>query len=119
MSKEYRTAYDVFKEKYEERGWDQDQELGLDTRDKSVEPIKPLPLSEEEFRNFSLLLAKLALQDKDPALCETYFELQRRAVYGNKYSPIEGISQIEQEMWSLGTGEKTEAVTEDTKKHLH
>lgn len=113
MSKEYRTTEDVLKEKYEERGWNQD--LGLDTRVDSIESIKPLPISEEEYRNFSVLLAKLALQDKNPALCEIYFELQRCAYYGNRYSPIEGISQYEQEMWSLGTGE----IIEDAEKHLH
>lgn len=113
MSKEYRTADEVFKEKYEERGWN--QEISRNTRAISMEPIKPLPLSEEEYRNFSLLLAKLALQDKNPTLCETYFELQRRACYGNSYSPIEEISQIEQEMWSLGTGE----IIEDVEKHIH
>lgn len=113
MSREYRTADEVFKEKYEERGWD--QEIVRDTRIIPMEPIKPLPLSEEEYRTFSLLLAKLALQDKNPTLCETYFELQRRAYYGNRYAPIEEISQSEQEMWSLGTGE----VIEDVEKHIH
>ncbi len=112
MSKEYRTADEVFKEKYEERGWN--QEIDRNTRTISVEPIKPLPLSEEEYKKFCLLFSKIALQDKNPALCETYFELQSRAYYGNGYSPIEDLSQIEQEMWSLGTGE----IIEDVAKHM-
>lgn len=108
MSKEYRTADEVLKEKYEERGWDQD--IGIVTRFTSTEQIKPLPFSEEEYRNFSLLLAKLALEDMDSKLCETYFELQRRACYGNGYSTIEEMSKFEQEMWNLGTGEIIEDV---------
>ncbi len=112
MTKEYRTASEILKEKYEERGWN--QEMGFDTKATSTEQIKPLPFSEEEYRSFSVLLAKLALQDKDPNLCETYFELQRRAYYGNRYSPIEEMSKNEQEIWSLGTGE----IVEDVKNHI-
>lgn len=103
MSKEYRTAADVLKEKYEDRGWEEG--TNKDTRIIPSKQIKPLPLSEEEYRNFSLLLAKLALHDQCPKLCETYFELQRRAFYGNGYSPIKELYEIEKRLWSIGTGE--------------
>lgn len=98
-----RTTADVVKEKYEERGWDLDNESNLETRSK--EQINALPFTEEEYSNFSLLLAKLALKDSDSSLCDMYFELQRRAYYGNGYLPIEELSSMEQEMWSMGTGE--------------
>lgn len=111
MSQENRTADEVVKEKYEEQGWN--QETDLNRRRTTVEPVKPISLAEEEYKIFSSLLAKIALQDKNPELCETYFELQRRAYYGNGYSPIEEMAEIEQEMWSLGTGE----IIEDTEKH--
>lgn len=101
MAKEYRSASDILREKYEERGWDQETQSNIRTQAK----IEPLPLSEEEYRKLSFLLAKLTIQDRDPNLCETYFELQRRAHYGNRYFPIEELSEIEEEMFSIGTEE--------------
>lgn len=101
MSNEFRTADEVVKEKYEERGWDKDRDKRVVAR----EEVTPLSLSEEEYRSFSLLLAKLALQDQDVKLCDVYFEIQRRAFYGNGYSSIEEMAAIEQKLWSLGTGE--------------
>lgn len=110
MSQEHRAADEVVKEKYEERGWNQETDFN---RRRTVEPVKPISLTEEEYKIFSSLLAKIVLQDKNPELYETYFELQRRAYYGNGYSPIEEMAEIEQEMWNLGTGE----IIEDTEKH--
>ena len=104
MTREIRTADEVLQEKREERGWDQDQDTVIRLR----EEIKPLPITEEEYRSVSLLLAKLALYDQDPKLCEMYFDMQRRASYGNGYPLMEEMSEIEQNMWSLGTGEPVE-----------
>ena len=99
-----RTTADVVKEKYEERGWDLDNESNLETRSK--EQINALPFTEEErAQEAKMILAKLALKDRDSSLCDMYFELQRRAYYGNGYLPIEELSSMEQEMWSMGTGE--------------
>lgn len=112
MSKDYRTTADVVKEKYEDRGWNQSSDVS--TRNTPIEPIKPLPLTEEEYRKFSMLWAKLALQDRDSKKCEIYFDLQRRAYYGNGYSSLKEMKKIEQEMWSLGTGE----IIEDAERNL-
>lgn len=112
MTSEFRTADKVLREKYEDRGWN--QETDIDMNLEPTEQINPLPLSQEEYERFSLLLAKLALHDKDPKLCEMYFDLQRRASYGNGYPFIEELSEIEQEMWSFGTGEKMES----SEKHI-
>ncbi len=113
MQKDYRTTADVVKEKYEDRGWNQSSDIS--TKSTSIEPIKPLPLTEEEYRKLSMLWAKLALQDRDSKKCEIYFDLQRRAYYGNEYSPLNEMEKIEQEMWSLGTGE----IIEDAERNLH
>lgn len=97
----------VLKEKYEDRGWKQEECQNI------REQIKPLPFTEDEYKNFSLLLAKLAIKDQDPKFCEMYFEMQRRASYGNRYSSIDEMTKIEQDMWTLGTGE----IIEDIEKH--
>lgn len=111
MAKEYRSSDDVLKVKYEERGWNQEGQSSIKTREK----IEPLPLKEEEYRKLSFLLAKLILQDKDYKLCETYFEIQRRAYYGNRYFPIEELAEIEQELWNM---EPDENVNNDNKRLL-
>ncbi len=113
MAEEYRTADKVIKEKYEDRGWN--QELGVDTRTALAEEIKPLPLSKEEYIKFCMLFSKLAISDRNPKLCEIYFDLQRRAIYANGYLPVETMQDIEQEMWSIGTG----AIIEDFKNSPH
>ena len=109
MAIEGRSAEDVLREKYEERGWSEDIE-----KIKSREEVKPLPLSEEEYQKLSFLLAKIVLQDRDEKLCETYFELQRRAYYGNRYSPIDELEVVEEEMWKMGTKE----FADEQEKHL-
>lgn len=106
MAEDYRSSADVLKEKYEERGWDQETQSNIRTQEK----IEPLPLSEEEYRKLSFLLAKLAIQDRDPNLCETYFDLQRRAHYGNRFFPIDELSEIEEEMFSIGTEDAVEGI---------
>lgn len=101
MAEQFRTTNQVLQEKLEDRGW---KEENMKLR----EQIKPLPLTEEEYRSFSILLAKMALYDKDPNLCEMYFDMQRRASYGNRYPLMEEMAEIEKNMWSLGTGETIE-----------
>lgn len=101
MAVEKKSADEVLKEKYEERGWNE----MYTWQDNKTSEIEPLPLTEEEYRDFSRLLAKMALNDQNPALCEMYFEMQRRAFYANRYFPIEDLEEEEKEMWSLGTGE--------------
>ncbi len=103
---EKKSADEVLREKYEERGW---FEI-YDWYDKDKEEIDSLPMTEEEYRIFATLLAKLALKDRNEQFCEMYFELQRRAVYANGFYPIEELEALEKEMWSLGTGEKVEDV---------
>lgn len=110
MAIQERSAEDVLREKYEERGWNEDTDLKIKPR----EEIKPLPLSEEEYQKLSFLLAKIVLQDRDENLCETYFELQRRAYYGNKYFPIDELKEVEEEMWNIGTKE----FADEQGKHL-
>lgn len=106
MSYNERTTYDVIREKYEDRDWDLEQNSSVNIEQQ--EKINPLPLSEEEYKIFCSLLSKIALYDNDSKLCETYFDLQRRAYFGNRYHPIDEMTEIEQEMWSIGTGEKSE-----------
>lgn len=110
MAIQGRSTNDVLREKYEERGWSEDTDLKI----KSREEIKPLPLSEEEYQKLSFLLAKIVLQDREEKLCETYFELQRRAYYGNSYFPIEELKEVEEEMWNIGTKE----FADEQGKHL-
>ena len=111
MTIEKKSADEVLREKYEERGW---FEI-YDWRDKGSRDIEPIPMTEEEYRVFSSLLIRLALKDQNPNLCEQYFELQRRAVYANGYHPLDGVEAEEMEMWTLGTGE----VIENTGHGLH
>lgn len=110
MAIEGHSAEDVLREKYEERGWIEDIDLKIKPR----EEIKPLPISEEEYQKLMFLLAKIVLQDRDEKLCETYFELQRRAIYGNSYSSIEELKEVEEEMWNIGTKE----FADEQGKHL-
>ncbi|MDE5630747.1 MAG: hypothetical protein K2I70_04015 [Bacilli bacterium] len=103
---EKKSAKEVLMEKYEERGW---YDM-YDWTTKTERDIDTLPFSEEEYREFSSLLAKMALQDQNSDLCEMYFEIQRRAVYGNGYYPLDINEEEEMQMWALGTGEVMENV---------
>ena len=64
-------------EKYEERVW---LEI-YDWRNKESRDIAHLPLMEEEYRVFFLLLLGLALKYRDQHLCEMYFKIQMRKRY--------------------------------------
>ncbi len=104
MTVEKKSADEVLREKYEERGWNE----MYNWQDNKTRDIEPLPLTEEEYGELSRLLAKMALNDQNPELCEMYFEIQRRAFYANRYFPLEDLEDEEKEMWSLGTGEIVE-----------
>lgn len=109
MENYQKSANEVVKEKYEDRGWS-DKKID-DNLPK--EKIESLPISEEDYQKFSCLLAKLALKDNNKELCATYFEIQRRAIYGNGYKTIKGMKSIEERLWTLGTGEKINSSLEE------
>lgn len=94
-----KSADEVFIEKRVERGWNQDDQ-NISPRER--EPLKPLPLTNEEYQTFQAILRKLALYERKPELCDLYFELERRATYGNKYPQSEGVEEMEQELWNIG-----------------
>ena len=110
MENYQRSANEVVKEKYEDRGWTEDNRLGDDLPKTKIES---LPISEEDYQKFSYLLAKLALKDSNKELCATYFEIQRRAINGNGYKTIKGMKSIEERLWTLGTGEKVNSSLEE------
>jgi len=95
-----KSADQVLQEKRIERGWDQ-EEKNATTRE--VEPVEPLPLTNEEYQTFQAILRKLALYERNPELCDLYFELDHRATYGNCYPQLDGVGEIEQELWNIGT----------------
>lgn len=95
-----KSADEVFEEKRDERGWDRDDG---NTRPRKTEPVIPLPLTNEEYQMFQSILRKLALYERNPDLCDLYFELDHRATYGNNYPQSEGVEEIEQELWNIGT----------------
>ncbi len=111
MTYNTRTTDVVLKEKFEDRGWHQEDEINPTLE---REPVAKLPFSEEEYQTFARLLAKLALQDQDKKVIDMYFELQRRADFGNGYARIANLEAAEKEMWGLGTGEEVE-LSEKTK----
>lgn len=111
-----RSFEDRLDEKMEDRGWGKYASEKIEVRD----PIPKLPISEKDYQELSLLLGKLALQDQEGTLgrglCGVFFEVQRRATYGNRYQKTEEMEKVERKMWTLGTGEvieepKTEAST--------
>lgn len=102
---EKKSAGEVLREKYEERGWNEMYEtVRVDTKER----IEPLDLTEEEYQAYARELARKALENQDPDKADEYFELQRRATYGNHYNQIEDLEKAEEIMWTLGTGEKIE-----------
>lgn len=102
---EKKSAGEVLREKYEERGWDEENTQAGDNK----EPIEPLDLTEEEYIAYSKELAKKAIENQDPDLVSDYFELQRRAIHGNHYNFVKELEEEEKLMWTLGTGEKIES----------
>ena len=100
-----KSSDEVLRERFEERGWD---EMYQSTRVNEKVSVEPLDLTEKEYQEYSRELASRAVSERDPNLCELYFETQRRAIYGNHYSPVQGLDSEEVQMWALGTGEKIE-----------
>lgn len=109
-----RIARDL-KGKYEDRGWGT---IGEETEKEILKKMKPeiipLPISEAQYKACAAMLAKRAISDNDAKSCQEYFELKRRAIYGNKYSEIDGMEDIERQMWKIGTGEKAPS----SEKHI-
>lgn len=111
MYEKMRTADVVRDEKYEERGWNEPS--GSVVKEQIGGKITPIPFSEEEYKTFSLTLAKLALTDNKPELCSLYFELKDRAFYGNGYSNSGVEEDIERNLWDIGV----ESINKDSSKH--
>lgn len=103
---EKRSAGEVLREKYEDRAWD---EMYTSARNDKRPEIEPLDLTEEEYIAYSRELVEKALENEDPDKASEYFELQRRAVYGNHYASVKGLEEAEEKMWTLGTGEIIES----------
>lgn len=103
---EKKSADEVFREKYEERGWFDKYDIS----NKDKKDIEPLSMTENEYKEFAAILAHQALEEKDEKMCETYFELQRRAVYANGFYPDAEMEELEEQMWALGTDEKIENI---------
>lgn len=105
MMEEKKLAGEVLDEKYEERGWNEDP--------KEIEKrptVEKLDLTEEEYIAYAHELATKAIENEDPELASEYFELQRRAVYGNRYGVIKDLEEAEEIMWNLGIEEKQEDI---------
>lgn len=109
-----RSFADRLDEKMEDRGWGKYAPEKIEVRD----PIPKLPISEKDYQELSLLLGKLALQDQEGTLgrglCGVFFEVQRRATYGNGYQKTEEMEKVERKMWTLGTGEVIEEPKRET-----
>jgi len=99
-----RTTEDVRNEKNEDRGWHQGYEIG--SKKNYPDSIPPLPLSEAEYHTMALLVSKIAIQDESEQYASIYFDLQRRATYGNRFSQPQGMEEVERVMWSLGSTSK-------------
>lgn len=95
---------EILDEKYEDRGWGK---YDITAKAMSWEDFyeKPLPLSQDEYHKFALLLGKLCVEDQNPELCDVYFELRDRATRGNHYSPVTGgeIDAMEEAMFAIGS----------------
>lgn len=104
-----RTAKDVIDEKYEDRGCG---ECAPTTIPEGRQEPEKLPISERDYQTLSLLIGKLALQDQDKKLCsdlcDVFFEIERRASFGNRYNKTEELEAVERKMWTLGTGQEIE-----------
>ena len=100
-----RSFEDRLDEKMEDRGWGKYASEKIEVREK-------------DYQELSLLLGKLALQDQEGTLgrglCGVFFEVQRRATYGNRYQKTEEMEKVERKMWTLGTGEVIEEPKTET-----
>lgn len=93
-------------EKLEDRGWGKYDILGdYHSSNDDMNDVKPLPLSDEEYQKFALLLGKLSVQDQNPNLCDIYFELRDRATKGNHYKEPSGEEfwKMEEAMFEIGS----------------
>lgn len=88
----------IIEEKYEDRGWGNYDK----TEVKELPEVEKLPFTFEEYKKLSLSLAEQAYETNRPELYETFFELQRRARYGNCYPDIEELAPVEEELWNRG-----------------
>lgn len=104
MSNYKRTTDDVWDEKMEDRGWNAPDGMHKPTH----EEVAPLPFSEEEYKALLLALSKKALETSDPETCATYFEVQRRGVWGNHYPLIPELQEVEETLWQMGMNKKTD-----------
>lgn len=107
MQRNHKSAWEVMDEKYEDRGWGK---YNMTPQKSSFEPVEPLEYSENEYRKLAVALAAKAIETQDASLCEAYFELQRRASFGNHYSSIPELEEIEEELFTMGTREKSPEV---------
>lgn len=65
--------------------------------------IEPLPINEEQYIACLQVLSKKAIDNNDPDTCHEYFELKRRAVFGNHYyKEFAGMEEIERQLWQIG-----------------
>ncbi len=94
-------------EKLEDRGWGKYDILAdyHQKNDDNDDKELPLPLSNEEYQKFALLLGKLSIQDQNPTLCDIYFELRDRATKGNHYPEPSGEEfwKMEEVMFEIGS----------------
>lgn len=104
------TFYNKFEqnlnEKYEDRHWNRPNSSLGEIENESK--IDPLPITEDQYLACIQIIAKKAIDNNDPKACEEYFELKRRAVFGNRYyKGFDGMEEIERQMWQIGHDEKT------------
>ena len=95
--------------KFEERGWF-NTETGEWIQEKKAEfnKVSALPITIEDYTNLSTNLLKLGIKDRNPQISEVYFELQRRAVWGNSYY-IEQSKEDEGTLWDIGMEQHSRA----------
>ncbi len=91
-------------EKLEGRGWGK-YDIFANYHSYNDDRELPLPLSNEEYQRLALLLCKLSVQDKNPNLCDIYFELRDRATKGNHYPAPSGEEfwKMEEAMFEIGS----------------
>lgn len=106
MDNQKRSTKDVILEKYEDRGWGEyNTEIDHIPSNISDEKSLPLPLTREEYHKFALLLGKICIEDRNPQLCDLYFDLKERATKGNHYFVTEDQEfwEFEETIFNIGT----------------
>ena len=71
--------------------------------DREHEEINPLKISYEQYNGCMLVLAREAIENNSTEACQKYFELKKRATFGDKYPEIEGMEDIERQMLAIST----------------